>query len=353
MYTREEINHKVQSRKRKRRRITTVCVILVAMVVAAVIIVSTARNHSESYMLRQANKYYAAHDYDEAIEYLDKILALNPDSTDALLLSAKINYSIKDLDRAESAALRYLELVPNSTDGYRVLLQVYTAQDRYDEILAKSKDVTDKKVLAVFDEFMTEKPSANMAGGSYDDVPEITLSSADAGDIYYTLDGSEPTTDSDLFDKEEPIVIEEEGETVLSAICVDAKGRQSRVMTETYDVTLPDASAPVVSPAGGEFSEETYIHVTAEEDATIYYDWDEEPEVGGEEYYGSIRVREGNHVLQVIAVNKYGKPSDVVKYNFIYYPPAPPEPEPEQTTEEEAQTQETAQNTEDSETSQN
>ncbi|MBQ7448039.1 MAG: chitobiase/beta-hexosaminidase C-terminal domain-containing protein [Eubacterium sp.] len=351
MYTREEINRKVQSRKHKRRRITTVCVVLAVMIVAAVIIVSTARNHSESYLLRQANKYYAAHDYDEAIEYLDKILALNPDSADGLLLSAKINYSIKDLDSSESAVLRYLELVPNSTDGYRILLQIYTAQDRYDEILAKSREVTDKNVLAVFDEFMTEKPSTNMAGGSYNDVPEITLSSADAGDIYYTLDGTEPTTDSELFDKEEPIVIEEEGETVLSAICVDAKGRQSRVMTETYDVTLPDASAPVVSPAGGEFYKETYIHVTAEDDATIYYDWDEEPEIGGEEYYGSIRVREGNHVLQVIAVNKYGKPSDVVKYNFIYYPPAP-EPEPEETTTEETQTQEQTQSTETTETSQ-
>ena len=352
MITREEINEKVQSRKRKRRRITTICVILAAMIVAAVIIVSTARNHSESYMLRQANKYYASHDYDEAIEYLDKILALNPDSADALLLSAKINYSIKDLDRAESAVLHYLELVPNSKDGYRTLLQIYTAQDRYEDILAKSKEVTDKNILAIFDEFMTKKPSANMAGGAYDDVVEIILTSEDAGEIYYTLDGSEPTTDSDLFDKEEPIVIEEEGQTVLSAICVDAKGRQSRVMSETYDVTLPDADAPEVSPAGGEFDEETYIHVTAEEGATIYYDWDDEPEVGGEEYYGSIRVPEGNHVLQVIAVNEYGKTSDIVKYNFIYYPPAPPEPEPEEETTEETQTEESTENTETSETSQ-
>ena len=349
MITREEINEKVQSRKRKRKRITTVCVILAAMIVAAVIIVSTARNHSESYMLRQADKYYAAHDYDEAIEYLDKILALNPDNAEALLLSAKINYSIKDLDRAESAVLHFLELSPNSADGYRILLQIYTGQGRYDEILAKSKEITDKNILAVFDEFLTEKPTANMAGGSYDDVLEITLTSSDAGDIYYTLDGSEPTTDSDLFDKEEPIVIEEEGDTVLSAICIDAKGRASRVMSETYSVTLPDASAPVVDPAGGEFYQKTSIHVTAEEGATIYYNWDEEPEVGGEEYYGSIRVPEGNHVLQVIAVNEYGKSSDVVKYNFIYYPPAPaPEPEPETETT----TEETTQTTETSETSQ-
>lgn len=323
-----------------RKRILIVCILLAALIVAAVFVVSTARNHSESYMLQQASKYYNAHDYDEASDHLNRILELNPDNEDALIMLAKICVSTKDYDQGETLALHYLELKPSSTDGYRTLLQIYTGQGRYDEILARSNEVTDPDILAVFDEFMTPMPSVNREGGDYDERLEITLTSSTRADIYYTTDGSSPTADSELFDPDEPIALDEEGDTTISAICIDAKGHQSRVMSETYTLTFPEAEPPEIDPEGGEFSEQAYIHVTVEDGATAYYDWDDEPMVGGYEYEGSIRVKEGNHVLEVIAVNEYGKVSDVVKYNFIYYPPVvEEEPEPEETTDTEEVTE--------------
>lgn len=324
----DAIHEEMDGRRRKRKRIIGIFIFLAILIIAAVIIVTQARNHSENYMLQKANAYYKSHDYDSSMEYLDRILAINPDNPDALLLAAKICYSTKDLDRAEQMALHYLELVPDSTDGYRTLLKIYSSQGRYDDILSMSDTVTDPDILSVFDEFLIAMPSANKAGGDYEDELEITLTSPDKADIYYTLDGSKPDESSELYDSEELVVLDEEGDITLSAVCIDAKGHKSRVMTEEYKLTFPEAKAPEVSPEGGEFDEQTYIHISVEDGATAYYDWDDEPEPGGEEYSGSIRVREGNHVLQVISVNKYGKVSDVVKYNFIYYPPVVEEPEP-------------------------
>ena len=84
----------------------------------------------------------------------------------------------------------------------------------------------------------TEAPvaSADVKGGSYTTDQIVTLSATDNMDtnpkIYYTLDGTTPTTNSTLYDW--PISINLVGTTVLKFIAVDAAGYISNVTTEVY-----------------------------------------------------------------------------------------------------------------------
>lgn len=79
-------------------------------------------------------------------------------------------------------------------------------------------------------------PSANPgSGNNYPSGQTVTLSDTESGvSIYYTVDGTIPTTESTLYSA--PIVLPD-GETTLKAIAVDAAGNVSEVMTETYTVS--------------------------------------------------------------------------------------------------------------------
>ncbi|UCD85099.1 MAG: S8 family serine peptidase, partial [Deltaproteobacteria bacterium] len=67
--------------------------------------------------------------------------------------------------------------------------------------------------------------------------------------IYYTLDGSGPTTGSLVYTG--PINITED--TTLKFVAVDAYGNQSGIVTEIYDIYTETPTGLVASPAGGSY----------------------------------------------------------------------------------------------------
>ncbi len=73
------------------------------------------------------------------------------------------------------------------------------------------------------------------AGGSYCATPITVSLSASEGMIYYTLDGSGPTTGSLVYT--DPLEIS--GPTTLKFTAVDACGNQAATVTEVYDINIP------------------------------------------------------------------------------------------------------------------
>jgi hypothetical protein len=71
-------------------------------------------------------------------------------------------------------------------------------------------------------------------GGTYNSAQSVTLSSTDTdlANIYYTTDGSTPTTSSATYSG--PIAINTEGTTTLKFFGVDTAGNQETVQTQTY-----------------------------------------------------------------------------------------------------------------------
>ena len=89
----------------------------------------------------------------------------------------------------------------------------------------------------------------SLPGGTYNGTQSITLSADEQAYIFFTMDDSDPTTDSPLYT--DPIQIDQS--TTLKFMAVDTAGNQSAVDSELYTITdnLPPFEPTVPDPVDG------------------------------------------------------------------------------------------------------
>jgi len=89
---------------------------------------------------------------------------------------------------------------------------------------------------------ITQTPIISPKAGAYSSQQSITISDPTPNAaIYYTLDGSTPSTASSLYAS--PLIVGN-GTTTVSAIAVGIGATASPVAVATFTVTLPVAAAP-------------------------------------------------------------------------------------------------------------
>ena len=111
--------------------------------------------------------------------------------------------------------------------------------------------------------------SATPAGGLFNTPKSVTLTASEAATIYYTTDGTAPTTSSATYSS--PIAVSTT--TTLKFFGKDAAGNSGAVVTEQYtiDSVVPTASA---TPVGGTYGSAVSVTLTASEAGTIFYTTD-------------------------------------------------------------------------------
>lgn len=115
-----------------------------------------------------------------------------------------------------------IEANPTSVELYEEMIDFYIATDQETQIPLLLDECEDESVLTALKSYQVKVPKFSLDESKYDEVQELTLTSK-AKEIYYTIDGSEPTTDSTKY--EEPISIPE-GTTTVKAIAVNKKESQ-------------------------------------------------------------------------------------------------------------------------------
>jgi len=112
----------------------------------------------------------------------------------------------------------------------------------------------------------TPVTTASPAGGTFTSPQYVTLAANETATIYYTINGSTPTTSSPVYSG--PIAVSVT--TTLKFFAKDTAGNSEAMRTVTYtiDSTPPATTA---SPAGGSYSSAQNVTLTANEPATIYY----------------------------------------------------------------------------------
>ncbi len=102
-------------------------------------------------------------------------------------------------------------------------------------------------------------PEITVPAGVFLDTKEVTMTSSDGASIYYTIDGSEPTSSSTAYDPSNKPSIS--ATTTLKAIATKSGWSDSEVATETFTkiVPLTVAEAITATPSSGT-SENKYIH---------------------------------------------------------------------------------------------
>jgi hypothetical protein len=114
--------------------------------------------------------------------------------------------------------------------------------------------------------------TASSSGGTFTSAQSVTLSANEPATIYYTLDGSTPTTSSTVYSS----AISVGSTSTLKFFGKDAAGNSSAVQSISFTINAPDTTAPTVtiSPAAGTFASTQSVTLSANEPATIYYTTD-------------------------------------------------------------------------------
>jgi len=150
-------------------------------------------------------------------------------------------------------------------------------------------------------------PTFNPGSGTYISAPTVTIATSTAGaTIYYTTDGSTPTTSSTVYTAPVPITTATattpEG---LQAIATKSGLKNSSVGTASYIVnpSAPVAATPTFSPAAGSYPSAQSVTIsTTTSGATIYYTTDGSNPTTSSKVYSSPVSVSASETLSAIAV---------------------------------------------------
>ena len=284
-----------------------------------VLIRSNQYRSSYEYQIQKAEAYTAEKDYVKALNYYKKAIELKSKDIDSRVEMARIYAIMEDEISAINMLKEIISMDADNVDAYQLLIELYAKKNDYESILKLEETVTDERILELFAEYAVVPPTLSIQPGTYTEFITIKLSAEDGCRIYYTLDGSDPTTKGELYSA--PLTLEEQGKLELKAVCCNEYGVYSEVTGGTYIVELQKPKMVRAIPDSGTFYVETAITLTGSVDCRIYYTWDgTTPTTDSEEYVEPITVPEGNNILSVIQVDKYGMSSDVLRCNYVYLP---------------------------------
>ncbi|KAA0766393.1 chitobiase/beta-hexosaminidase C-terminal domain-containing protein [Bacillus sp. SH5-2] len=133
--------------------------------------------------------------------------------------------------------------------------------------------------------------TASPNGGTFSSSQSVTLIADEAATIYYTLDGSTPTTGSAIYNA--PITISTT--KTLKFFGKDSAGNVSAVQTLLFTINTGggDTTPPIVTanPVAGTYTSTQLVALSANETATIYYTLDgSTPTVNSAVYTSPISV---------------------------------------------------------------
>ena len=117
-------------------------------------------------------------------------------------------------------------------------------------------------------------PAFSPTPGTFTAVQSVSLTDTTAGaTIYYTTNGTTPTTGSSVFSTSSPIAVS--ATTTVEAMAVASGYNNSAVASGTFTINLPAAATPTFSPAPGTYTSTQSVTLSdTTSGASIYYTTD-------------------------------------------------------------------------------
>jgi N-acetylneuraminic acid mutarotase len=170
-------------------------------------------------------------------------------------------------------------------------------------------------------------PTFSEPAGTYSSTQSVTLSDTTANStIFYTTDGTTPTTSSTQYSGAISVTATE----TIEAIAVASGYNDSAVASATYTINEPAAATPVISPAAGTYTATQSVTITdSTAGAIIYYTTNgTTPTVSSAVYNGAFSVS-STETVEAIAVASGFSDSAVASAAYtINLPPSAPKISP-------------------------
>lgn len=213
-------------------------------------------------------------DYEKAVAHYQRAIELEPSDVSLLFELADVYFRMND---KEQYAAALTDIIDNPyadasqiESAYGKLIAVYKAQGDYqsinDMLLACSSD----SIRALYESYIPQAPEFSIPAGSYDTVKALMLTASGDGTIYYTTDGSEPGTGSEVYGS--PILLED-GSYRIRAVYVDENGISSEIAEADYQISVEEIDPPVLNLESGEYNLPVSIEVTGSTE-NVYYTTD-------------------------------------------------------------------------------
>ena len=150
------------------------------------------------------------------------------------------------------------------------------------------------------------KPIFSQAAGTYTTVQTVTISDSTTGaTVYYTTDGSMPTTTATVYSG----VITVSSTEMLEAVAIASGYSLSPVELAAYTINLP-AATPTFSPGTGTYTAAQTVTISdSTSGATIYYTTDGTTPTLGSSVYGSPISVSSSETVEAIATASDYSPS--------------------------------------------
>ena len=281
-------------------------------------IVQASIKNSFTYQFDRATECASNNQYDEAVAYLERALALEPEQLEARFLLAKYYYKN---GQVQSAILDLHEMLKLDSDKkqeiYELLISIYEEQQDYKKIGELLSSCEVEAIVAAYIDYAALIPEFNIQEGVYDETLHITLESNTQGFIYYTLDGSTPTRNSMVY---EDSIILESGDYTIKAYFVNMYGVESEIVTKTYYINLSVPDAPDIALDSGIYKEPQLIEIFHDKDTKVFYTLDGSvPTKESMRYTEPIEMPYGTSNLSIVAINEAGLSSEVLRRTYQLY----------------------------------
>jgi hypothetical protein len=158
-------------------------------------------------------------------------------------------------------------------------------------------------------------PAFSPAAGTYTSAQYVTISgSTRKSKIYFTTDGTAPTTSSTVYTGSLTVGATE----TLRAIAVATGYAQSPVASTTYAINLPAVPAPTFVPLPGTFSSsQTVMLQDAARGATIHYTLDGSAPTANSPTYTRSLIVSSSETIQAVAFGKGYSPGPVASGTYM------------------------------------
>ena len=304
---------------RPKKAVIVLIAVLLTIVIAGIAFISVvrSRNNSFDYQYEKAVAYAGEGNYSEAVSYLERGLAIQPENLDARFLLAKYY----DKNGQQHSTIALLNEILGLGTGYEkrdevydMLLGIYASQEDFAKMgeMLKSCDVP--RIVSKYNKYAALKPEFNKKGGVYDELISISLTGNAQGFVYYTMDGTVPTRNSQVY--ETPILLES-GEYTIKAMFVNMYGVESDIETQNYYINLATPKIPDINLDSGTYTEPCLIEAYHDENTKIYYTMDGTvPDKQSNRYMNPIEMPYGISNFSFVAINDKGLCSEVVNRTY-------------------------------------
>ena len=291
-------------------------VVVIAILLLSVLNKDTGKD-SFTNVYNTGYDYYTSKDYDNALAKFLEAKKIADNKNEKIKVNKSLLATYENMDGTEdkqvSVLKELIELSPKEYEYYEKLVEIYDAKNMSDEISTLIDSIDDVSIKSQLSEYNVATPRFSEKEGDYDTYISIKLISDD-NKIYYTLDGTDPTTSSTQYT--EDINLNKEGKITVKAIAVNEKGLTSKVASATYNIKPNTVDAPVVTPDGGKYTENTEITITVPEGMKCYYTYGATPTTpttSDTEYTEPVKMLRGKNIFSAILVSESGVESEVTQ----------------------------------------